>query len=513
MFAHGPISSGLLSATLAALTIGSLATGCSDPDCALTLTTVNPVAGHAPFGAQLDFSAANCQGEPIGDLASTGTFSLAGPAGSPAIEAAALSVTGYPYAGLDGMERRFSLGFCAPAGAAEGTYTLSVSHSSGNGTLSFKLSGAFDGSACSAPAVASCGGQCSDPDCGATVGCCKRTSCGSGQCGDDGCGLSCGSCGVGESCSPGNQCVQPFAIVSGEQDPRGITTDDDSLFWTLDSGAAVKSSAKDGSEPLVLANVSAWAVQVDKQDAFWTAHTTGEVMKAAKDGTDVDATGAPAPIVLASGQQDPRGLALDQTHVYWTDVSGDAVRRVSKEGGTIEELATKQSSPRDVFVHGDYVYWTNSASGTVLEDGSVHRVLKTGGTVEPVAAGLNAPWAIFVDDTHVYWTSYTEQGAVMRAPKAGGDPLVLAQGFANPRDIDGFGDSIYWLSVGTPNGSGEFISGAVYTLRKDLSAGGTIGAGQKWLGSMVVDSSGVYWTQAGTLQSFFADGRLMGAWK
>ncbi len=488
------------------------APGCAETNCKLALSPLDQVNGQAPFGVQFDFSAVDCNGQSPPTIATDGTFWVNGPDGLP-VDGAQVDVNAYSF----DATHHFSMGFCPPADAPEGVYTLNVVSGNSSGSVAFNVAGKYDGSPCFATRVAECGVQCDKPDCGGTAGCCERVGCAGASCGDDGCGEPCGACDDGKSCGPNGKCSAPWTVAGGEQDPRGVTTDAYFVYWTLDSGGAVKRANKDGSEPVLLGAMPGWSIRVDSRDVFWTAHTEGKLYRAAKDGTDVHPeTGDPLPVELVAGQQDPRGLALDDDHVYWTDVGDDAVRRVSKEGGAVQDLATKQQGPRNVFVQGDHVYWTNSASGTVLEDGTVNRVLREGGALQILAADQVAPWGVYVDDEHVYWTSYVDNGQVLRMPKDGGTikPELVAHGFVNPRDITGDVTSIYWNAVGPQNSNGEFNAGSVFQLRKDLSLGQVLAQDQKWIGLMGLDSSTVYWAASGTLDKiFFLDGRVLGAWK
>jgi len=498
-------------ATLLLCTAGAVGGGCSDGNCQLGLTALDLSNGHAPFGVQLDFQAVTCDGTSPPELADEGTFWVNGPDGQP-VAGATVDVSAYSF----DATYHYSMGLCVPDGSPEGVYTLNILYGDGGGSLPFNVNGRFDGTLCNATAVATCGVACDLPDCGGTVGCCERVGCSGGACGDDGCGEPCGECDDGESCGPNRKCSAPWSVAAGEQDPRGVATDAYFIYWTLDSGSAVKRANKDGSDVVTLGATPGWAVRVDARNVFWTSHTDGRILRAAKDGTDVDPDGAPLPVELAGGQADPRGLALDDDYVYWTDIGDDAVRRVSKDGGDVEDIATKQQAPRNVFIEGDFVYWTNSASGTVLEDGTVNRAPRNGGPRQILASEQVSPWGLYVDETYVYWTSYVDAGRVYRTPKAGGSPPELvAEGFANPRDIVGDTTSIFWNAVGPQNSNGEYSAGQVFQLRKDFTLGRILAKDQKWLGLLNVDSSSVFWAQGGTLgnQTFFLDGRVMGGWK
>jgi len=82
-------------------------------------------------------------------------------------------------------------------------------------------------------------------------------------------------------------------------------------------------------------------------------------------------TGALAPgathTTLASSQQEPAGVAVDATHVYWASRQAGAIRRVKISGGAVEELASGQSDPMFVALDTAAVYWTDQGAGTAMK--------------------------------------------------------------------------------------------------------------------------------------------------
>lgn len=63
------------------------------------------------------------------------------------------------------------------------------------------------------------------------------------------------------------------------------------------------------------------------------------------------------------------GIALDATHVYFTDATRGRVLRVPRAGGPAETLVSGQDAPTSVAVDAQYLYWANLTNG-----GSVWRL-------------------------------------------------------------------------------------------------------------------------------------------
>jgi len=204
---------------------------------------------------------------------------------------------------------------------------------------------------------------------------------------------NCGGCGVtcAGTCSAG-RCV--VTLASGQGEPRVITVDSTSVYWTNWSG--------------------------------------GSVMKLP--------LGGGAPTMLASGQNHPYGIRVNSTSAYWTDFSGSTVMSVplNADGGTPTTLASAQAFPTGIVLDSTSVYWADS--------GSVMKVAIAGGMPTTLASG-NAN-TIVVDSTYVYWTDQLG-GAVIKVPLGGGMPTVLASGQNAPEGIAVDATSVYWTSPDT----------------------------------------------------------------
>ena len=130
--------------------------------------------------------------------------------------------------------------------------------------------------------------------------------------------------------------------------------------------------------------------------------------------------GGGAPVVLAVAQGQPGPLALDATHLYWANGTGE-IMALPIAGGTPVTLARAQSAV-DVAVDSSNVYWANYGTGS--STGTVQSEPLSGGPIATLVAGLTDPEHIVVDGSNVYVT--TGDDAVASVPTGGGALTTLA---------------------------------------------------------------------------------------
>lgn len=165
-------------------------------------------------------------------------------------------------------------------------------------------------------------------------------------------------------------------------------------------------------------------------DATYLTSTGGQVVGTRQSASGSSTMGEIVAFSLLTGTQDTIGrysgkpgyLALDDTYVFWSDISG-TIMKVARLGGA-PEIVVSSPFPQGIALDADYVYWTDASLGAVF------RVPKSGGASEPLASGQDTPVQIAVDDAFVYWTDTSDLGlgSVMRVNKSGGAVTILATG-------------------------------------------------------------------------------------
>ncbi len=239
--------------------------------------------------------------------------------------------------------------------------------------------------------------------------------CSAGQCKLAGCGSGFANCDSDESTG----CEAELAVDSKNCGSCGR----DCLDGPCQNGSCT---------PIVVAakQFNAWSVAVDTTHVYWTnagGNAGLQRLEHSKSGQ------TPELLHSASGQGD---LVLDQTHVYWANDDTGGVYRLPKQSpGAAQQIATA-ASPVGVAVDATHVYWADSGTSGA-SNGMVGRALKDGSSPEVLASGLESPFIIRLDVTHAYWTSL-KGGAVNRLPKPGGSVSQLAPG-KGTEPINGWG--------------------------------------------------------------------------
>lgn len=267
--------------------------------------------------------------------------------------------------------------------------------------------------------------------------------------------LDCGACP--HEC-PAEGCP-PITVASSETAaglPTSLTVADGALYWVNQEAGTVMRLRGDAAPDVLTKAASPVAV----------AAAGGLVVWAAQDGLwgcpveacDAKKTHLADPI----GPGTIQGVALDGETVYWTDggtvpsnTGNGKVKRCSFSscGAAVEIGPGQQLFPREIMLLNDAVLW--SVQGTGTGNGSIYKAPKMGGDAVLIRAGQNFPTAIAADATDVYWTESTNAGAVLRCPHNTGGycqaPVEVAPGagpLAKPVDVVIGGGRLYFGTAG-----------------------------------------------------------------
>ena len=322
---------------------------------------------------------------------------------------------------------------------------------------------------------------------GQAAGSTSATGGGGMACGDLTTPDNCGACG--HSCF-GGECVegvcQPVVVASGQDEPFGIGVDDNHVYWSNRGSREIRRAPRmGGGDELVAASdtspvafVPTFLVVLPTLVA-WTNVNAGSnsgyaLVSWTKSGGE--------PQGFAGGSPDGNaGLAAVEASFYFGNFGAKDIRS-AELGEAFVPIATTPSGPAQVAADQTHVYWTLALE----ESNSVVRIPRQPeASSESLSPDVREASGITLDDSFVYVTSVNE---IVRIPKQGGAPEVLAGSQFQPTGIAVYGDLVYWTS-----GSGEVLS----TLKTGGAEPTVIATAQDSPTLVVVDEEQIYWTNAG----------------
>ena len=218
----------------------------------------------------------------------------------------------------------------------------------------------------------------------------------------------------------------PTPIARGQASPGLIAVDESNVYWTNteDAGSVVLSPRSGGALVTLATDQDApTGIAVYDGGVYWTNDDSppgGSLVT-------VPANGSGMPETLIPAQVFPFGIAVDSSGAYWTSQgnvgSSGAIYfeptssfMLGNTSAYVIPLATQQDVPTRIALDESYVYWTNA--GTGLTDGSIMKVLRAK-PAKPITLATNqgSPFGIAVDGTSVYWTNFDSLEVMKLTPK------------------------------------------------------------------------------------------------
>jgi hypothetical protein len=232
------------------------------------------------------------------------------------------------------------------------------------------------------------------------------------------------------------------AVATGIVNAVDLAQDTQSLFWVEGPGECQESNgvgsiSKSGGTPRK-AGFSCYkplGVRVDATDLY-VVLADGVVGRSPK--------AAPGLVKLTPPDPSVSALALSNEHIYVASAASKSILQVDKSNPTSQRLfAAGQESPRAIETDGTHVYWVSSPAGTVAR--LAHDA--AGAKPEVLATEQAAPTAIALDATAAYFVS-SGTGTVSRVDKKGGPVQVLAQA-KEPCGVAADDDAVYFSDCKT----------------------------------------------------------------
>src|SRR5579883_785860 len=150
----------------------------------------------------------------------------------------------------------------------------------------------------------------------------------------------------------------------------------------------------------------------------------------------------PPPIILASGQNRPRGVVVDANFVYWVNYGDRTINKVKQSGGIVTTLVSEQYMiPLEIAVDDHFIYWVNAL------DGTIKRADLSGNNLITYVSNQKFPIAIAADKFNIYWCNQGD-GAINKLNFKNGNVVTLAHGrfYYFPHTLAVDTTSVYYAS-------------------------------------------------------------------
>ncbi|RME82929.1 MAG: hypothetical protein D6775_09450 [Caldilineae bacterium] len=243
--------------------------------------------------------------------------------------------------------------------------------------------------------------------------------------------------------------------------PSGMVADQDHVYFRDSDGHIRRISVSGGVAQVFVAGAgTCCGLAQDQAYLYWARRRQGSTDNAIY---RMSKAGGPIQEVVVVSNSDQtyliRDLRVDETHVYWVEGKTGvkainqpgvgAVKRVPKVGGAVETLAGAADdvqNPTGIALNDSRVFWVE------FDTGRARSVLKAGGGIVSLVGAEDGVHAgsVVANQEHVFWSdsNLSQAGRVRRANAGGGELTDLALGVLGPRYLLLTDQFIYWAQHG-----------------------------------------------------------------
>ncbi len=196
------------------------------------------------------------------------------------------------------------------------------------------------------------------------------------------------------------------------------------VYWSDDSDNTIARATLDGvqvQQSFIQGVSNPGQVVVDASHIYWFNRGDGAIGRANIDGSGVNADFIPGAAAVGTG------LAVGDGYIFWTDFQNSTLGRANVDGSGAGTIVTGLMSPRGVAVDASHVYWTNYG----VENGQLPIGRANLDGTEAVNDFILAPspgtgqiGQMVADSSHLYW------GHGPNIARATSDGMNINTGFA-----------------------------------------------------------------------------------
>lgn len=224
------------------------------------------------------------------------------------------------------------------------------------------------------------------------------------------------------------------------------------------------------------------------------------------------ADGVCAPDVLATDLPAPRGIAIDDTRIYFSNHGSVSTQLMDKDGKNGSTFGGLQVFPDVLVIDAGQLYWTNESNlkGLIL---SVATSTLPNDFPNKLATDLAGPSGLAVVGSYVFFTNAATTngsmgcppsayvGTLLRCPTSGcmvaqcggGGPVTLVSNLQEPRGLSGDAAGLYFADTKAGNVYGCDVP--------NCKTRATLASGQMAPLETAIDASNLYWTTATDLMT------------